>query len=464
MQPQSDSLRGSTATVWQIQASSSAARPPHLQHAVHIGFVSTRLAGTDGVSLETQKWATTLERMGHRCFYFAGIADTPAERSRVIPEAFFDHPHVQQLQQVAFSETVRPSTLTQAIRELTSYLKAHLAAFVRDFNITVLVVENALTIPMHIPLGLALTELIAETGLPTIAHHHDFAWERQRFLHNCVEDYLAMSFPPRLPTIRHVVINSLGAQQLSLRTGCSATLIPNVMDFDQPPAPFDRRTRHLRDTLGLAADERLVLQPTRIVQRKGIEHAIELISRLDCEARLVISHASGDEGDDYCQRLQAYAALLGVQLAFVADHVDDRAGYDAGGQPIYGLNDIYQHADLVTYPSLIEGFGNAFLEAVYYRKPIVVNRYPIFEMDIAPKGFQVIAFQDYITDETVRATEQVLTRPDLAAAMAEHNYAVARAHYSYTVLESQLDGLLGDLPRRVGRQHTVLHVPHMVQA
>jgi mannosylglucosylglycerate synthase len=72
----------------------------------------------------------------------------------------------------------------------------------------VLVVENALTIPMHLPLGLALTEFIAETAIPTIAHHHDFYWERQRFLQNCVDDYLAMSFPPRLPAIRHVVINS----------------------------------------------------------------------------------------------------------------------------------------------------------------------------------------------------------------------------------------------------------------
>jgi len=34
---------------------------------------------------------------------------------------------------------------------------------------------------MHIPLGLALTEFLAETSLPCIAHHHDFYWERERF-------------------------------------------------------------------------------------------------------------------------------------------------------------------------------------------------------------------------------------------------------------------------------------------
>ena len=35
-----------------------------------------------------------------------------------------------------------------------------------------------MTIPVHVPLGLAMTEVIAETSMRTIAHHHDFAWER----------------------------------------------------------------------------------------------------------------------------------------------------------------------------------------------------------------------------------------------------------------------------------------------
>jgi hypothetical protein len=34
----------------------------------NIGFISTRFAGTDGVSLETQKWATVFERLGHSVF------------------------------------------------------------------------------------------------------------------------------------------------------------------------------------------------------------------------------------------------------------------------------------------------------------------------------------------------------------------------------------------------------------
>ncbi len=39
---------------------------------VNIGFISTRLAGTDGVSLETAKMAAVLRKMGHQIFYCAG--------------------------------------------------------------------------------------------------------------------------------------------------------------------------------------------------------------------------------------------------------------------------------------------------------------------------------------------------------------------------------------------------------
>ena len=38
---------------------------------LRIGFVGTRFAGTDGVSLESEKWADELRAMGHDVFYFA---------------------------------------------------------------------------------------------------------------------------------------------------------------------------------------------------------------------------------------------------------------------------------------------------------------------------------------------------------------------------------------------------------
>ncbi len=408
-----------------------------------IGFVSTRFSGTDGVSLETNKWAAVLERMGHTCCYFAGASDRGPARSRCVPEALFSHPAVHAIYVTAFSNRTRPPETTRLIQQLKEHLKEQICAFVRDFEIELLISENALAIPMNIPLGLALTEFIAETGFPTIAHHHDFFWERKRFLANCVWDYLNMAFPPHLPSIHHVVINSSGANQLSLRTGISSLLVPNVMDFHHPP-PRDEYARDVRAALGIQPDEYLFLQPTRVVQRKGIEHAIELIHQSGLDARLVISHASGDEGDAYEQRVRRFAALLNVRASFVSDIIQNERGWTPDGRKIYTLRDVYPWADLVTYPSDIEGFGNAFLEAIYFHCPIVVNTYSIYDIDIKPKGFRVIEFDGFITAETVQRVRQVLKDERMAQEMAEHNYELAKWHYSYTTLERRLQVLMTD--------------------
>jgi glycosyltransferase involved in cell wall biosynthesis len=289
-----------------------------------------------------------------------------------------------------------------------------------------------------------LAQLIAETNLPTIAHHHDFTWERERFVVSAADDYLRAAFPPLLHSIHHVVINSFARRQLALRTGTSSTMIPNVMDFDHPPLPPDGYAADLRAALAMRPADHFLLQPTRIVPRKRIEYAIELARRLYLPCTLVISHASGDEGDEYETYLREYTDIIGVPVQFVSDIFGQQRGQKPDGSKIYSLADVYQAADLVTYPSMVEGFGNAFLETIYYRRPIVMSTYEIFKTDIQPKGFKVIGFEDFITDECVRQARAVLLDPRAAAEMVEHNYELGRRHYSYTTLEKRLVALLSE--------------------
>jgi glycosyltransferase involved in cell wall biosynthesis len=427
----------------------------------NVGFISTRFAGTDGVSLETAKWADVFEQEGFSCFYFAGELDRIPESSLLVEEAHFQHPEIKAIFRNCFGARVRERSVTRKIWELKRKLKDRLYEFIEKFEIDLLVPENALTIPLNIPLGIALTEIISETGMPTIAHHHDFFWERQNFMTNAAWEYLNMAFPPHLPTIEHVVINSSADNQLSLRTGISSTIIPNVMDFENPPpiagdfqsCAFDpdRRTAagddyaaDVRQALGLADDELLILQPTRVVKRKGIEHAIELVHRLGVKAKLIISHASGDEGHDYERRVREYSKLMKVDTYFVSNIINEQRGLTKNGRKIYTLEDVYPHADLVTYPSTFEGFGNAFLEAVYFCRPIVVNTYSIYTMDIKPKGFSVIEIDGYVSDAAVRQTRKVLADNEYRRQMVKHNYETAQKYFSYSVLRKKLKNLISD--------------------
>jgi glycosyltransferase involved in cell wall biosynthesis len=410
-----------------------------------IGFISTRLAGTDGVSLETEKWARILSELGHECFYFAGQSDRPESHTIVAPEAHFSHPDISTINCDLFDDLKRSSKTTGLVHSIRFHLKQHLYQFVTTFDINLLIVENALAIPMNIPLGLAITELIAETSIPTIAHHHDFSWERSRFAVSAGDDYLRAAFPPTLPAIHHVVINSFGARQLALRTGARSTLIPNVMDFASEPTPPDDYALQLRQKLDLDPKEAFILQPTRIVPRKRIELALELTHRLEQDATLVITHQSGDEGSAYEKRLHEYADLLGVSVIFGAEIINHERNELDNGRQVFSLKDAYQQADLVTYPSTIEGFGNAFLETIYYRRPIVISAYEIFKTDILPKGFRVIDFDDFIEQATVNAARAILQDPSIGEEMAEHNYKLGQRYYSFETLEANLSFILNQM-------------------
>jgi hypothetical protein len=56
----------------------------------------------------------------------------------------------------------------------------------------------------------------------------------------------------------------------------------------------------------------------------------------------------------------------------------------------------------------------------------------------------VIEFDGYITAETVQRTRQALEDASLRQEMAEHNYQMARRHYSYQMLERRLQTLLAE--------------------
>ena len=280
--------------------------------ARRIGFVSTRFAGVDGVSLEASKWAAVLEAAGHRCFWFAGELERPAPRSMRVARAHFKHLANRVIDRAAFGPGPHGGRLDRLILAMARRLEADLYRFVNLFDLDLLIAENCLSIPMQLPLGVALTRLAADTGIEIIAHHHDLRWERTRFALNGVSDMMLASFPPVLPNIHHVAISSIAAEEFRRYTGQPAAVIPNVMDFEHPPGSSRNAGAAFRRAVGAGPRDILILQPTRVVSRKGIEHAIELAARLDLpRCKLVVSHESGDEGDDYARRVQSLADRRG---------------------------------------------------------------------------------------------------------------------------------------------------------
>ena len=419
----------------------------------NIGFVSTRFAGLDGVSLEAGKWGDVLESEGYNCFWFAGELDKDPDTSYLAPEAHFKHPYNSWINRQIFGRTKRTASVTDSIENLKRILKIRLQDFIDQFHIDVLFVENALAIPLNIPLGLALTELIDESQLPTIAHHHDFYWERKRLQTNAVSKYLHACFPPKHASIRHVVINSIAQKELARRCGIAAAIIPNVLDFDNPQPSRHQGYTSFRASFGLKPNHKAILQPTRIIERKGIEYAIDLVKGLQSpQYKLLISHEAGDEGLDYAARIQHYALDNGVDLRLAQKPIASPWQHAKQRVNGYSLWNIYAHADFVTFPSLNEGFGNALLEAIYFKKPLLVNRYATFVSDIEPTGFDLVTMDGNLGAETVQAVRDILESPQRKAQMVAHNYEVAKNHFSYGVLKDRLDTVM---EQALGQQHVM---------
>jgi mannosylglucosylglycerate synthase len=413
---------------------------------MRIGFIATRLSGTDGVTLEVEKWSHVLKQMGHELYFCAGELGSYAKDGHHIPKLHFADRSIQSLSRRAFEGEGEEDghQLTNQIYSFADELRAPLRKFIRENRLDLIIVQNALTIPMNIPLGVCLSGLIAELGINTIAHHHDFFWERQRYQTNAILDLLDVSFPAKLPTIQHVTINSIAKNRLKARRGIDSVVIPNVHDFATPPPGLDEYNRDFREALGLDKESVFILQPTRVIQRKGIELAIELVSRLDIpKARFYITHRSDDEGLAYWHWLKREAQVMGVQVQLI-DHMIGNSRAKLKDHKVYSIWDAYPHADLVTFPSLYEGFGNALLETVYFNRLTVVNRYPVYNADIRPLGFKFIEMDGFVDENTILETKRLLQNPDQVREMAETNYAIAREHFSYEVLKIRLEELLAN--------------------
>jgi len=450
-------------------------------------FMQHRLGRTDGVSLEVDKWRRVLEGMGHTVHYFAGNEDVPGGHS--IPELYPFHPEAEKLIRNCtreLSDYDSPGELIEAIHAHRDRIKPQLLKYMDECKVDVMVPNNLLSVGYNLPGILALSEALKETGVKTICHNHDFWWEDSgEVFPTCDEvvDIYMQHAPPAYDTIRHVVINRLAQAALKEKRGLDSRVVPNVFDFDRPTWTEDEYNRDFREAMGLSPNDLMFLQATRILDRKAIELAIDVVAEISKPERrsklegtlhdgrtfgpadrIVLLCAGYVEGiglsASYPDALQAKAKELGVDLRFVGDRVKHSRGSDENGGKIYSLWDSYVQADFVTYPSIWEGWGNQFIEAVYAKLPVVLFEYPVWVSDLARVGFDVVSLGDETTGQDSRglvtvAPERVahaadgvihyLKDADARREAVEKNFALASEHFSLGALERIIRKLLDEI-------------------
>jgi len=449
-----------------------------MKSAKTIGIFHYQLGSTDGVSLEVEKWKQVLEEMGHKVILCAGHLG--GNKGILIPELYHHRPEIEIINQNILGERhdLSLDDLIERLNDHTNKLVQSLKDIIHQNNIDTLLVNNIWSVAMNIPAAVALESVRKSLRLKSVAHHHDFYWERnlspnldREEIRNILDNYL----PPEAMEITHVVINSLAQNSLVRKKDISSTVVPNVFDFTGSDWVIDKYNQDLRQAIGLKDGDICVLQATRIVPRKGIELAIDVVHALNepyrrsilqerglyngrkftSKNKIVLVLAGYDHDDPtgkYLGKLLSKAKNLNVDLR----HIDNFIGRERrviNGQKIFALWDTYAIADLVTYPSLWEGWGNQLLEAIRAKLPIVIFEYPVYLQDIKNRDFDVISLGSkisgkdqgglvQISDDVIQRTADqcvvYLTNRAIRKDSVDKNFLIGKKYYSFDALKNIL--------------------------
>ncbi|MBT3456101.1 glycosyltransferase family 4 protein [bacterium] len=386
-----------------------------------IAIVHYRVGKTDGVSLEIEKRKKILESLGNSVCLISGPLQDGADF--VISELEFEHPEVVQVKENSFKYFNRNDLTTKELAEkivdISDIIEEKFLRYHDKEKFDLILIHNIFSLGIHLPAALAFGRIAEQTTIPIIATHHDYYWERKEYatptsdlIHNFLEYYV----PLYNKNIIHVCINSLAEVELKRQRGIVATVFPDVFDFSQKLWVQDAYNSDLIEKVGIKHNDIFVLQATRIVERKGIELAIQFVKELekqkdsligktlyngklitkDSDIVLVLPGFTEKFAQLYLERLKKEIKRAGIKAIFIDNIVEAQRKTSDTEEKIYSLWDTYVFADLITYPSLFEGWGNQFIEAVFAKKPIVVFEYPVFKADIKQEGYHVISLGDKI--------------------------------------------------------------------
>ncbi len=419
---------------------------------MNIGIIIGRIGDVDGVALETEKWVKILQKMGHKIFILSGdfkrsiVGKKQESLWRAL--SFFSPESEWEQNRAFFFPEFHQKELLDHLEDTSNEIASRIFKWIIEKDIQCILTENSTSLPCHLSMGIGIKKVAERTCLPIVSHNHDFYWERgdrYKTPHKQIRDMMKDSFPLNLPNVRNVVINSYAKKYLKEKFNIDAAIVPNVMDFNKPYGRKTAYNKTLLEDLELTKNDIPLFQVTRIVRRKGIETAIEVIHQLDDDRiKLVITGSAADDArKGYYKELLIKIKERKLEKHVVFSHriILNNRGKGWRGRKIYSLSDAYANAVACTYFSTYEGFGNAFIECVLAKKPIFVNNYkPVYWSDIGSKGFKAVMLEDnVITDENLEEFKKIIYDKKLQKEIGEYNFEIGKKLFSYEVLEEKLE-------------------------
>lgn len=349
--------------------------------------VSYRLGGDDGVSVESRKWTAALRELGFAVRRVAGAIEDTGEPDDI------------ELPGLAITDPDPPDS--RALRRALD-------------GADLVIVENLCSLPLNEHAARAAAGVIAEARSRVLLRHHDLPWQRPS------TDHLAAEFPPRTEGALHATVNLRSRRELLARGFAHVYAVHNRFVLDPPPGERAATRRQF----GFGADDLVVFQPSRAIERKnvagGMRFASELARRCDRDVRYWLS---GPAEDGYAPTLARLVERSPVGVTC------GRAGRSA---------DAYAASDVVVFPSTWEGFGNPTIESIAARRPCAAFPYPVLS-EILASGVRLFS-----TDQPDAVATFLRRPPEVREQYFEVNVRRARLSFAIEDLPAAIDAVFAD--------------------
>ena len=217
---------------------------------------------------------------------------------------------------------------------------------------------------------------------------------------------------------------STHTQKRAIELGAKNTImIPNGVDIKEyEPMPKDK----LREKYGFSQDEQIIISTSRLTPKNGIDYLIKAVSVLKKPDIKLLILGDGD------QRPELEALIRDLKL----EEIVKLLGYIPRKKVIEYLN----IADVFAKPSIDEGFGISFIEAMACKIPIIgtnVGGIP----DIIEDGVNGFMVSPKNVDELSNAIMNLLEDEDLKKRVAEASYKTVKEKFSWEIVLKKIDKL-----------------------
>ena len=312
-----------------------------------------------GVEVVLRQHAGLMTGAGHQVAVLCGSGQEFAANIRtiVIPELNVSAPKVKTAQAEVMSGYPASGYFA-----LVDVLRTKINELARRKNC--LVVHNLMTMPFNLAATQVLAEL-ADAGTKVVAWTHDLAASNQDYSlpRNSIVDMIR----EKQPNIRYVAVSETRAREFRALTGSDVdAVIPNGLDL----ATVLGLTPEVEGLLNqIDTQAILLLYPTRILPRKNLGLAIQILKALNNlghASYLFITGAPNEfnlGAEAHFAGLKKHAADLAMENRVI--WVNERFQVDD-----QQLRSLYLAADALLFPTRQEGFGLPLLEAAAFRLPV----------------------------------------------------------------------------------------------